>query len=40
MMEYDKNVCPVVEIIWYDASGKQFYLDTRLPEVFIKKCKY
>ncbi len=31
-MEYDKNVCPVVEVDGVIASGKQFDLDIRLPE--------
>lgn len=32
MMEYDKNVCPVVEVDGMIAAGKQFDLDIRLPE--------
>lgn len=32
MMEYDKNVCPIVEVDGMIASGKQFDLDIRLPE--------
>ena len=31
-MEYDKNVCPVVEVDGVIASGKQFDLDIRIPE--------
>lgn len=31
-MEYDKNVCPVVEVDGCIAAGKQFDLDIRLPE--------
>ena len=31
-MEYDKNVCPVVDIDGVIAGGKQFDLDIRLPE--------
>lgn len=31
-MEYDKNVCPVVDVDGIIASGKQFDLDIRLPE--------
>ena len=31
-MEYDKNVCPVVDVDGVIASGKQFDLDIRLPE--------
>ena len=31
-MEYDKNVCPVVDIDGFIASGKQFDLEIRLPE--------
>ena len=32
IMEYDKNVCPVVDVDGVIASGKQFDLDIRLPE--------
>lgn len=31
-MEYDKNVCPVVDVDGVIASGKQFDLDIRIPE--------
>ena len=31
-MEYDKNVCPVVDVDGVIAGGKQFDLDIRLPE--------
>lgn len=31
-MEYDKNVCPVVDVDGVIASGKQFDLEIRLPE--------
>ena len=31
-MEYDKNICPVVDVDGVIASGKQFDLDIRLPE--------
>lgn len=31
-MEYDKNVCPIVDVDGVLASGKQFDLDIRLPE--------
>lgn len=31
-MEYDKNVCPVIDVDGVIASGKQFDLDIRLPE--------
>ena len=31
-MEYDKNVCPVVDIDGVIAGGKQFDLDIRIPE--------
>ena len=31
-MEYDKNMCPVVEVDGLIASGKQFDLDIHLPE--------
>ena len=31
-MEFDKNVCPVVNVDGIIASGKQFDLDIRLPE--------
>lgn len=31
-MDYDKHVCPVVDVDGVIASGKQFDLDIRLPE--------
>lgn len=31
-MEYDKNVCPIVDVDGVIASGKQFDLDIKLPE--------
>ena len=31
-MEYDKNICPVVEVDGVIASGKQFDLDITLPK--------
>lgn len=31
-MEYDKNVCPIVDVDGVIAGGKQFDLDIRLPE--------
>ena len=31
-MEYDKNVCPVLDVDGVIASGKQFDLDIKLPE--------
>ena len=31
-MEYDKNVCPIVDVDGVISSGKQFDLDIRLPE--------
>lgn len=31
-MDYDKNVCPVVDVDGVIASGKQFDLEIRLPE--------
>ena len=31
-MEYDKNVCPVVDVDGVIASGKQFDLEIKLPE--------
>ena len=31
-MEYEKNICPVVEVYGSIASGKQFDLDITLPE--------
>lgn len=31
-MEYDKNVCPVVDVDGIIASGKQFDLEIKLPE--------
>lgn len=31
-MEYDKNVCPVIDVDGVIASGKQFDLEIRLPE--------
>ena len=32
MMEFDKNVCPVLDVDGIIASGKQFDLEIRLPE--------
>ena len=37
-MDFDKNVCPIVDVDGVIASGKQFDLDIRLPDVNIKKC--
>lgn len=31
-MEYDKNVCPVIDVDGVIAAGKQFDLEIRLPE--------
>ena len=31
-MEYDKNICPVIDIDGVIAGGKQFDLDIKLPE--------
>ena len=31
-MEYDKNVCPIVDVDGVIASGKQFDLEIKLPE--------
>ena len=31
-MEYDKNICPIVDIDGVIAGGKQYDLDIRLPE--------
>ena len=31
-MEYDKNICPVMDVDGVIAGGKQFDLDIRLPE--------
>lgn len=31
-MEYDKNMCPVVDVDGFLEKGKQFDLDIRLPE--------
>ena len=31
-MEYDKNVCPIVDIDGVIANGKQYDLDIKLPE--------
>jgi hypothetical protein len=31
-MEYDKNICPIVNVDGIVASGKQFDLDIKLPE--------
>ena len=32
MMEFDKNICPVLDVDGIIASGKQFDLEIRLPE--------
>ena len=31
-MEYDKNICPVIDVDGVIAGGKQFDLDIRLPQ--------
>ena len=31
-MEYDKNVCPIVDVDGVISAGKQFDLDIKLPE--------
>ena len=31
-MEYDKNICPIVDVDGVIANGKQYDLDIRLPE--------
>ena len=31
-MEYDKNICPVIDIDGVIAGGKQYDLDIKLPE--------
>ena len=36
-MEYEKNVCPVLNVDGVLATGKQFDLDITLPDVNKKK---
>ena len=36
-MEYDKNICPIVDVDGVIESGKQFDLDITLPDVNRKK---
>lgn len=37
-MDYDKNIYPVIDVDGVIASGRQFDLEIRLPDVNIKKC--
>ncbi len=36
-MEYEKTVCPIVDIDGKAANGKQFDLDITIPDVNKKK---
>lgn len=36
-MEYDKNICPIIDVDGVIESGKQFDLDITLPDGIVKK---
>lgn len=39
-MDYDKNICPVVDVEGVIENGKQFDLEIKLPDVNQEKCKF